>query len=328
MAQTAATNTDAFKGFLKPNEAAPYFEQTRNSSVVQTLARKVPLGINGEEVPVTTSKAKAKWVGQAQRKPTSESGIGLRTMRPHKIAAITVVSAEVVRANPGNYISIYKADVAESMAEAFDSAAFYGIDSPFDNYLAETSKAIELGATAKADGGAFADLNEALRLLVADKKVNENGDVIRRRKLSGFAFDALAEPDFGASVDAAGRPLFVSPNYENAVLTSGRVLGRPAAMTEGVANEDDSIYGFAGDFSRVVWGAVGGISYDVSTQATVTLDGELVSLWENNLVAIRSEAEFGLLIDDPEDFVKISPAGAIDDGNGGDDGGEGGDKGE
>lgn len=313
MAQNAATTTENFKGFLKPNEAAPYFEQARNSSVMQSLGRRVPLGINGEEIPVTTSKAKAKWVGQAQRKPSTHSGVGLRTMTPKKIAAITVVSAEVVRANPANYIEIYKADVAESMAEAFDSAAFYGIDSPFESHISETTKAVELGATSRADGGAFADLNEALRLLVSDRVLNDDGQVIRRRKLSGFAFDSLAEPDFGASVDAAGRPLFINPTYENAVLTSGRVLGRPAAMTEGVANEDGSIYGFAGDFSRVLWGAVGGISFDVSTEATVTLDGEMVSLWENNLVAIRSEAEFGLLINDPEDFVAIKPATAGDD---------------
>jgi len=57
-----------------------------------------------------------------------------------------------------------------------------------------------------------------------------------------------------------------------------------------------------------VWGAVGGISYDVSTQATVTINGALTSLWENNLVAIRAEAEFGLLINDTEAFVKYTDA--------------------
>jgi hypothetical protein len=31
----------------------------------------------------------------------------------------------------------------------------------------------------------------------------------------------------------------------------------------------------------------------------------LVSLWQNNLVAVRVEAEFGVLVNDPESFVKL-----------------------
>jgi hypothetical protein len=59
-----------------------------------------------------------------------------------------------------------------------------------------------------------------------------------------------------------------------------------------------------------VWGQIGGLSYDVSDQATLDLsaagDGSgLVSLWQNNLVAVRVEAEFGVLVNDPESFVKL-----------------------
>jgi hypothetical protein len=55
-----------------------------------------------------------------------------------------------------------------------------------------------------------------------------------------------------------------------------------------------------------VWGSVGGISYDVSTQTAVTIGGTLTSLWEHNLVAIRAEAEFGVLINDVDAFVKYT----------------------
>lgn len=298
MAQNAATQTGAFAGFLKPEMASAYFEEARRSSVFQSLGRQVPLGASGIEIPVTTSKAKAKWVNEAGKKPTDKSAVGLKTMTSKKIAAITVVSAEVVRANPAGYIETYKADVAESIGQAFDAAAFHGVDSPFESNLAATSKSVALGTNSKADGGVYADLVDGLDLLVRDK------DNERRRKLTGFAFDTIAEPVFLGSTDAAGRPLFVNPTYESSVLTSGNVIGRRAGMAEGIADENEEIYGFGGDFSRALWGVVGGITYDVSTQASVTLNGELVSLWENNLVAIRTEAEFGLLINDPEDFVK------------------------
>lgn len=297
MAQTAATSTGAFSGFLKPNEAAAYFEQTRRNSVVQSLARQVPLGINGEEVPVVTGKASAGWVSEAGKKPSSEGTISLKTMKPHKIAAITVVSAEVVRANPGNYINLFKADVAESMAAAFDAAALYGTASPFGagQNISSTTKAIELGTTLPAAGGVYGDLVAGLKLLVDAKK-----------KLNGFAFDSVAEPTLLGAVDLNGRPLFAESTYDNSVLAAGRLMGRSAFMGDGVAG--GTTVGFGGDWSQAVWGTVGGITYDVSTQATVTLNGVLVSLWENNLVAIRSEAEFGWLLNDAESFVAFNDA--------------------
>lgn len=295
MAQTAPTSTSDFSGFITPDQAQAYFEEARKRSVVQQLARQVPLSFRGVEVPVTTSKPTAAWVSEGGQKPTTAGGKTLKTISPKKIAAISVVSAEVVRANPAGYIEDLQADIAEAFALAFDAAALHGTNSPFGvgNYLAATTKSVEVGSHGSSVGGVFADLNAGLSLLVNDKK-----------RLTGFAFDSIAEPLFNASVDQNGRPLFVdSPAIETAgPVRAGRVLGRPAFVGDGVAG--GSIVGFGGNWSQAVWGVVGGITYDVSTQATVTLDGELVSLFENNLIAVRAEAEYGWLVNDTASFVK------------------------
>ena len=86
-------------------------------------------------------------------------------------------------------------------------------------------------------------------------------------------------------------------------------MGRPTFISDHVANED--ILGFQGDWNQVIWGQIGGISYDVSDQATLDLsvngDGSsIVSLWQQNMIAIRVEAEFGVLVNDPEAFVKLT----------------------
>jgi len=290
--------TGDFAGFLKPDQAEAYFNQARRNSVVQSLARKVPLGINGQEIPVITSKATAGWVAEGGKKPASKGAIGLKTISPKKIAAIAVVSAEVVRANPGNYVELFKQDIAEAMALAFDAAALYGTNTPFGagNYIGATTKSVEIGSTAAAAGGVYGDVVAGLKLLVEDGK-----------KLNGFAFDATAEPTFLGATDLNGRPLFVDSPFEDSILTAGKLLGRNAYLGEGVG-DGATVQGFGGDWSQVVWGAVGGISYDVSTQATVTVNGELTSLWENNLVAIRAEAEYGLLVNDNQAFVKYVDA--------------------
>jgi len=304
MAIAAASKTTDFSGFLKPDQAAAYFQQARKSSSFMQLARQVPLGINGAEIPVVTSKATAGWVAEGAQKPASKGSLGIKTITPKKIAAIAVVSAEVVRANPGNYMSLLREDIAEAFAMAFDAAAFHGTNSPFAQYIDQTTKTVELGTTSKSNGGVYGDIVAGLSLLVKDGK-----------KLNGFAFDRVVEPAFLGAVDNNGRPLFVETPLEDttSVVTPGRLIGRPAYLGDGLTTavvpgtpNTGGIVGYGGDWSQAVWGTVGGISYDVSTQATVTVNGNLTSLWENNLVAIRAEAEFGLLINDTAAFVEFT----------------------
>lgn len=295
MAITAATNTSDFAGFLSREESAPIFERAARSSAVQQLVPQTQLGINGQSIPVVTGKLSANWVAEGAQKPASKGTIGLKTMDPKKLAVISVVSAEVVRANPGSYMSLIRNQVGDAFAEAFDAATLHGTNTPFATYIAQTTKSVEIGTTAQADGGVFGDINEGLSLLVNAGK-----------RLSGFALDDRFEPLLNGAVDAGGRPIFIdSPLVDNAgPIRSGRLLGRPAYVGEGIYDDTTKTLGFGGDWSQAAWGAVGGISYKVSTEATVTINGELVSLFENNLVAVLAEAEYGFLANDPEAFVE------------------------
>jgi len=297
MAITAATTTGNFAGFLNADQSGPIFEQAMRTSVVQQLGRQVPLGINGQEIPVVSSKPVAGWVAEAGQKPATQGTMALKTMTPKKLAAIAVVSAEVVRANPGNYVNLLRPQLAEAFAIAFDAAALHGTATPFTTYIAQTTKTVEIGTAAAAAGSVYADLNSGLSALVTDGK-----------RLTGFAFDVTAEPLFNAAVDTTGRPLFVdSPTTDTAAtVQAGRVLGRPAFIGEGVAA--GTTIGFGGDWTQVAWGVVGGITYDVSTEATVTINGAPVSLWEHNLLAVRAEAEYGFLVNDTAAFVEFTNA--------------------
>ena len=292
MAITEPMYTGQFSGFLKPDEAAPFFTEATRSSVVQQLVRKVPIGINGQEMPVKLSKHTASWVSEGQKKPSSQGSLGLTSWRAHKIAGIAVVSAEVVRANPGGYVDSIRPEIGEAMGVAFDEAVLSGTNSPFgtNENMAAAMKSITLGTSGVGTGGIYQDFNEAIRMVVADRSAGQ------RRKLTGWALDTLAEPDINGAVDANGRPLFLESAYEGVVplVRGGQLLGRPSRMAEHVTDDsvEDGPIGYGADWSQMVWGQIGGISYDVSTQATVTIDGELVSLWENNLLAIRAETEF------------------------------------
>lgn len=299
MAITAATKTSDFSGFLNREQSEAIFEKAAQQSVVQQLGRRVPLGINGQSIPVVTGKVSAGWVAEGAAKPASKGSIALKTMDPKKLAAIAVVSAEVVRANPGGYMDLLRPQIAESFAVAFDAAAFHGTSSPFSTNLDTGSSTQEFTGTTPAFTAVYDDINAGLATLVNAGK-----------EPSGFAWDRRMEPVLNGAKDSSGRPLFLDATYTELAgpIRAGRMLGYPAYVGKGVYADTPKIYGYLGDWSQVAWGAVGGISYKVSTEATVTINGSLVSLFENNLVAILAEAEYGFLVNDPASFVKYTNA--------------------
>lgn len=310
MAVTAATKLSDFSGFLPSHIAAPYFEIARRNSVVQQLARQVPLGINGESVPVVSTRPTADWVAEGATKPASVGTMALKTMTPKKLAAIAVVSQEVVRANPGGYVTSLRDDLGEAFAIAFDYAALHNLGGagtgtgPFTTYIDQTTKSAELGGTSQANGGVYVDLVEAMDEIITDTDASG----IRHYKVTGFALDDRLETRFRRSVDTTGNPLWTDlplANEQAAISQSGSLMGRRSFMGEGVGTANGKILGYVGDWTQAVWGSVGGISYSVSDQATVTVNGSLVSLWENNLFAIRAEAEYGFLMNDADAFVQL-----------------------
>jgi HK97 family phage major capsid protein len=314
MAITAATVQCDFSGFLPAHVAAPIFERVARQSVVQRLVRQIPLSVTGESIPVVTGRPAAGWVDEAGTKPASSGSMTLKSMVPKKLGAILVVSAEVVRANPGNYISTMQDSLAETFAVAFDRAALHDEGpsgaaggGPFATYLDQTAKVQEVGGTTVANGGIYVDLVEAMRDIVSDTDASG-----RRYRLTGWALDSVLEPSLWGAVDTTGRPIWVDlpMDSESGAITGGRLLGRNGYIGEGVASDNlTSVVGYGGDWSQAAWGVVGGISYKVSTEATVTINGSLVSLFEKNLVAILAEAEYGFLMNDADAFTKLTNVG-------------------
>lgn len=301
MAITAAKKLSDFNGFIKPELAGPIFDEAAKESAAMSLIRKVPLGASGQAFPVVTSRPTANWTAEGTKKHTTEAGLGLVKMKPEKLTAIAVASQEVIRANPGGYSETLQALLAEAFARAFDLAVFHnkGGDgngtSPFETTLAATTKTLTLGNVAGTN--TYDDIVKAMAL---------NLQGTPKKKVTGFAFDTGFEIDLLNTKDATGKPLFAEAAYTGTVpaLRSGSVLGRATYMHENVG--DGKIVGFAGDWTKAAWGTVGGIAMDLSTEATVTINGELVSLYENNLVAVRAEAEYGFTVADKDAFVKIA----------------------
>lgn len=302
-AQIAQTGDKMFKGYLEPEMAKDYFAEAEKTSIVQQFAQRIPMGETGQKIPHWTGDVSAAWLGEGDMKPITKGDMDTQTITPHKIATIFVASAEAVRANPANYLGTMRTKIATAFAMKFDSAAIHGADSPFQTYIGQTSKSISI-----ADPSAGTDPTltvydalavNGLQLLVDDGK-----------KWTHTLLDDVAEPILNGAKDQMGRPLFIESTYGEASspFRQGRIVSRPTILSDHVA--EGTTIGFAGDFSQIVWGQIGGLSFDVTDQATLNLgtfeQPKFVSLWQHNLVAVRVEAEYAIHVNDPEAFVRLT----------------------
>jgi HK97 family phage major capsid protein len=299
-AQIAQTGDTMFAGYLDPVQAQDYFAEAEKVSVVQRVARKIPMGTTGVKIPHWTGDVSASWLGEGDMKPITKGDLESQTVVPSKIATIFVASAETVRANPANYLNTMRTKVATAIALSFDSAVLHGTDTPFGAYVDQATTSVSIGDPDTESAYSAIGVTALGALVNADPPY----------KWTGTLLDDVAEPLLNGALDLNGRPLFVESTYEGLVspYREGRILGRQTYISDHVAT--GTTVGYQGDFSTIVWGQVGGLSFDVSDQATLNLGTfaapNLVSLWQHNLVAVRVEAEYGALVNDPDAFVKLT----------------------
>ncbi|QNJ56966.1 major capsid protein [Mycobacterium phage Deloris] len=302
-AQIAQTGDTMFKGYLEPEQAKDYFAEAEKTSIVQQFAQKIPMGTTGQKIPHWVGDVSAQWIGEGDMKPITKGNMSSQTIAPHKIATIFVASAETVRANPANYIGTMRTKVATAFALAFDQAALNGVDSPFPTYLAQTTKSVSL---ADPGGAGVDDLTAYDAVAVNGLSLLVNAG----KKWTHTLLDDIVEPILNGAKDKSGRPLFIESTYteENSPFRLGRIVARPTILSDHVAT--GTTVGYQGDFRQVVWGQVGGLSFDVTDQATLNLGTpeapNFVSLWQHNLVAVRVEAEYAFHCNDKDAFVKLT----------------------
>lgn len=304
-----AAVTGDFSAFLTKEQAQDYFAEVEKTSIVQKLARKIPMGPTGITVPYWDGAVQANWVGETEQKPLTKGKFNKWELEPTKIAVIFAESAEVVRLNPLNYTQVMKTKIAEAIAMAFDNATLHGVDKPgkFAGYLTETAQEVSIADVAP---GTDTEVNAYQSLGVTGLKILTD----QGHKWTGTLLDNAVEPYLNGSVDKAGRPLFVESTYSSLTnpMREGSILGRPTVLSDHAARGavGSRVVGLMGDFTQVIWGQVGGLSFDVTDQATLDFgtpgDPNLISLWQHNMVAVRCEAEFAFKVNKKDAFVKIT----------------------
>lgn len=316
MPENPITMESRGSGLLPRQIAGFIFEDIANTSAIQRVFPEQPLPVEGLSIPVMTGRPTAQWVSETGRKPVSDAAIDFVTMDPEKIAVIVPFSEEFTRADRVNLFEMLRPAIAESFAVAFDWAAIMGANSvggqpggagsPFAAHLAQTTKTVTLGTADGAEGGVYADLVDVIAQMPAGKR------------LSGWVFAEVGEATLMLAVDTNGRPILTQTDRNPGGLSTN-IIGRPFDYSEAFAVDttgdggttpSNALLGIGGDVRQARWGRGLGIRYNISREATIfKSDDTPLSAFQDNLVFLRAEAEFGWVINDLDAFVKVYPSG-------------------
>ena len=273
--------------------SAEILQKTQEQSAVMSLARQIALPGRGLTIPVITGDPEAAWVDETAAKPVSNPSLSTKIMQAYKLAVIVPFSDEFVR----DMGALYDALIARlplALAQKFDATVFHGTapGSNFDTFASVTAKTIS--GTGNSFYGA---------LVACDTAIATAGGI-----LNGFAMSPQAKGEMLAAVDNNKRPLFVNSVAEGAV---PRLIGAPVSYSKGAYKAGDSntadVLGFAGDWTQAMYGTVEGVKIDFSDQTSLPIgaNNAMISLWQNNMIAVRAEIEIGFRAD-TNCFAKIT----------------------
>ena len=277
---TNRTNID-----LPTKVASEIIQNAQEQSAIMQLARRITLPGWGLTIPVITSDPEAEWVSETGVKPVKNPGLDKKVMQAYKLAVIVPFSNEFRRDAANLYMELVKR-LPLALAQKFDSTCFFGSapGSNFDTLASVTAQ--NLGA------GAWQALIDADMAIAAN-----NGD------LNAFAISPSARGILLGAKDNIGRPLFVNSTAEGTVpvVLGRRTVGTKAAYNA-VSGNNPAVVGFAGDWTKAMYGIVEGIKVDISDQATLTTKDAsnntvTINLWQQNMFAVRAEMEVGFRCD-------------------------------
>lgn len=250
-------------------------------SAIMKLARRIDLPGHGAVIPVITGDPTAYFVDEGGVKTASDATLNTKTMKPRTIAIIEVFSNQFRNSNEALYAEMV-ARLPKLLAQRFDQEVFTGTAvTGFDTL--KTASTVALGSDAWAG-------------LVAARAAVEAAD----GELTGWAMSNQGITALLGTKDATGRPLFTDAVTDKEY---ARLIGEPVVKAKKAYDSADNTVGFAGDWTKAMYGVVNDVNISISDDANITGVG---SMFEKNMFAVRAEVEIGFVAADVNQFVKVT----------------------
>ncbi|SAL03114.1 phage-like protein [Caballeronia calidae] len=266
------------------NMTGEFIELLRPATIIGRIQgfRRVPFNI---QMPAQKSSSTAQWVGEGKPKPVS--ALAFETMRLGfaKVAGIVVLTDELVRFSNPSAEGIVQRDLVETITQLLDHDFVDPAKAEVPDVSPEsiTHQATYIDAT-----GTTADaLRWDVRSLFSAFTAN-NASVAG----AYWIMDPVIALTIGMMVNPLGQAEFPGIDQNGGVL-----YGLPVICSTNVPKDaNDLYYIILVKPSEVLMADDGGVTLDASREASLQMDSapaagasQLVSLWQNNMIALRAE---------------------------------------
>lgn len=287
-------NTNRTSITLPAEVSSEIIALAQEESAVMRLARRINLPGRGLTIPVISGDPEANWVDETNVKPVSNPTLTTKSMKGYTLAVIVPFSNQFRRDMAGLYAEIVRR-LPGALGKKFDATVFAGT-APGTGFDVLTNVAAQ---SISGTGNSFYSA-----LVGAEGAIATAG-----YSVNGYAMSPQGRAEMLLAVDNNKRPLFIDSVADGAI---PRLLGQPVHYTKGVYAAGSGsgavdVLGFAGDWSKAMYGIVEGVDISISDQATLTISNSQVNLWERNMFAVRAEIEVGFIAEATA-FNKITRA--------------------
>lgn len=280
---------------LPKSIAKSIFAEARETSVVARLATAAPMTLGGETFSVYNGKVNLGVVGEGELKPVEKPTAGVKTITPHKVAALVIVSDELIENDVTGTFENIQVDLRDSVARALDSIVLHGENPRTGSVLAGQTGIIKDASTKiEVEGGDYTSAFLAAASAVGSKY-----------EVSGVAADSRIKPNLIMAANAVqtGVPNIAvsSVNFGGYNTQFGRMVGQSATGVE----KNSKIV--VGDWGKVRYGFADSIQVKLLSESTIQDDeGNLIFLAQQNLKALLVETKIGAAVLDSNAFAVVN----------------------
>ena len=277
-----------FQGNVPIQQGQEIIQEVMANSVVMQLAKYEEMDSLEKEFDVFLGGLGAYWVDEGQRIQTTTAKWGKATLRAKKLAVILPVSREYLHYKQKEFFNKMKPFISEAFFKKFDAATILGVDNPYTQSISASvgTRKIEGDLNLANFDAAVAVLNDAgFEPNAAISKV-QNNSLIR----------AIVRDDNGLKTR-----LYDGTNID----------GVPVFDIHRDITEFQKGTLVLGDFDHAYYGIPYTMNYAISQDATLTTvkdeDGEVLNLFERDMVALRVVMDVAFMIVKDEAFSMIEP---------------------
>lgn len=269
----------------------------RGRSKALELGRRLPdMRTNELEINVLNSLAKAGWVKNAQspanaegyelnRKPVSRIAWEGVTLKAETLACIVTISEETLADTEDFGVQVVPTisdQVVDAFYQALDATAFFGVDSPWANFVGIVAGATAAEAVVEWDGTPGLSFYNAV------------SDAMSKVENSGFIPNAIV----GApSLRSAFRNSITSLGVLTAEQGEVGALPKHYDYTGGFI--DSTAFAIVGDFNYLVYAFREDMSMKLLTEATIKDGDREYNLAQQDMIGFRFKMRLGMALPNP-----------------------------